>query len=164
MRNKELLEKKKKLQETRNILKIMNSIKILHIYETNENPELTQIENSFNELGVNSNNKKPDERISSKSTEDEIIQWISGLLLLKKNDILFWYCNRLWVEIEVTNEQLIIKELWNHEKNYFKTNYCAGFLIVPSTMDRMFEFGFDSRDEYNILFDEYKLNTLKLNK
>ena len=164
MRNKELLEKKKKLQETCNILKIMNSIKILHIYETNENPELTQIENSFNELGVYSNDKKPDDRISSKSTEDEIIQWISGLLLLKKNDILFLYCNGLWVKIEVTNEQLIIKELWNHERNYFKTNYCVGFRIVLCTMDRMFEFGFDSRDEYNILFDEYKLNTLNLNK
>lgn len=31
------------------------------------------------------------------------------------------------------------------------------------TMDRMFELGFDSRDEYNILFDEYNLTTLKFN-
>ena len=61
------------------------------------------------------------------------------------------------------DEQLVIKELWNHKRYYFKTNYCLGFMIVMETMDRMFELGFDSRDEYNILFDEYNLTTLKFN-
>ncbi len=163
MIDKELLKKKKKLQETRNILKIMNSIKILHIYENNENLQLTKIENLFNELQVYSNDKKPNDCISSNSTEDNIIQWISKLLLLQKNDILFWYCNGLWVKIKIMDEQLVIKELWNHKRYYLKTNYCLGFMIVMETIEPMFELGFDSRDEYNILFDEYNLTTLKFN-
>ena len=160
MIDKELLKKKKKLQETRNILKIMNSIKILQIYETNEHPRLTKIEDTFNKLGVFGIGKKPDDRIPYNTSEEKIIQWISKLLLLKKNDILFWFCNGLWVKIEILNECQVIKDLWNHRKNYFKTNYSLGFMIITDTMDKMFEFGFDSRDEYNILFDEYDLNII----
>lgn len=145
------------------ILSDYNRHKFLLYYLSIDNQTLNKNSYIFNELQVYSNDKKPNDCISSKSTEDKIIQWISKLLLLQKNDILFWYCNGLWVKIKIMDEQLVIKELWNHKRYYFKTNYCLGFMIVMETMDRMFELGFDSRDEYNILFDEYNLTTLKFN-
>ena len=150
MVDRELLEKKKKIQEVRNILKTFNGVKTLCIYEKCDST-LERISENLLEIGYYSNSKKPDSQISINSNDSLIYQWINENMKLKNNDILFLLCNGIWIKIQIIDVMNAIQSLWNN------IDGCKGFTVLTEDMDKLLDVGEDSRDELDYLFDEYSI-------
>lgn len=150
MVDKELLKNKIKLQTVRNKLKTLNGVKILCIFE-NGNPVLEHILESFSDIGYYSYEKQPDSKISVKSDDLSIYQWIIENMKLKNNDVLFLLCERIWIKIQIIEIISATQSLWNIDTS------CRGFTVLNEEMDKLLEVGNDSRDEWNFLFDEYSI-------
>lgn len=150
MVDKELLKNKIKLQTVRNKLKTLNGVKILCIFE-NGNPVLEHILESFSDIGYYSYEKQPDSKISVKSDDLSIYQWIIENMKLKNNDVLFLLCERIWIKIQIIEVISATQSLWNIDTS------CRGFTVLNEEMDKLLEVGNDSRDEWNFLFDEYSI-------
>lgn len=151
MVDKELLQKKIKLQTVRNILKTVNGVKILCIYE-NGDPILERITESFSDMGYYSYEKQPDSKISVKSDALSIYQWIIENMKIKNDDILFLLCEGIWVKIQIIEVISATQSLWNNIDTQ-----CKGFTILNEKADKLLEVGNDSRDEWNYLFNEYSI-------
>lgn len=65
-----------------------------------------------------------------------------------------WYIvlNGFLIKIQILNIKTAIIGLWNGIYEYHK-----GFVLINEKKSTMFEFGSDSRDEENYLFDKYPL-------
>ena len=151
MVDKERLQKKLKLQTVRNILKTLNGVKILYIYE-NSDPILERISENFSDMGRYTYSKQPDSKISVKSDDILIYQWIIENMKLKNNDILFLLCEGIWIKIQIIEVMSATQSLWNNIDTL-----CKGFTVLNEEMDKLLEVGNDSRDEWNFLFDEYAI-------
>ena len=151
MVDKERLHKKLKLQTVRNILKTLNGVKILYIYE-NSDPILERISENFSDMGRYTYSKQPDSKISVKSDDILIYQWIIENMKLKNNDILFLLCEGIWIKIQIIEVMSATQCLWNNIDTL-----CKGFTVLNEEMDKLLEVGNDSRDEWNFLFDEYSI-------
>lgn len=151
MVDKERLQKKLKLQTVRNILKTLNGVKILYIYE-NSDPILERISENFSDMGRYTYSKQPDSKISVKSDDILIYQWIIENVKLKNNDILFLLCEGIWIKIQIIEVMSATQSLWNNIDTL-----CKGFTVLNEEMDKLLEVGNDSRDEWNFLFDEYAI-------
>ena len=152
MVDRELLEKKKKLQEVRNILKTFNGVKILCIYEKCDST-LELISENLSEIGYYSNAKKrPDSKISINANDYLIYQWINENMKLKNDDILFLLCNGIWIKMQIIDVMNATQSLWNN------IDGGKGFTILNEDMDKLLDVGEDSRDEMNYLFDEYSIS------
>lgn len=150
MVDRELLEKKKKLQEVRNILKTFNGVKILCIYEKSD-AVLERISENLSEIGYFSNSKKPDSKISINANDSLIYQWINENMKLKNNDILFLLCHGIWIKMQIIDIMNATQSLWNNSDG------SKGFTVLNEDMDKLLEVGEDFRDELNYLFDEYSI-------
>lgn len=148
-----LLEKKKKLQETRNMLKKLDGVEILYVYEECNDSKLKIIADSlwnhtFTEYY--SNTKSPDSKIRMDSGNLDIYKWIKEVTKLKTNQIVFLFYNGVLVKIQIADVDNAIRTMWNRIDERSK-----GFLILSENMDTLLEVGSDSRDEMHYLFDEY---------
>ena len=150
MVDKEVLEKKKRIQKVRNILKTFKGGQILYIYEKCDST-LEHISGKLSEIGFNSNAKQPDSKISINSNDLLIYQWIIKNMKLKNNDILFLLCDGIWIKIQIIDVMNATQSLWNN------IDGTKGFTVLNEDMDKLFEVGDDSRDELNYLFDEYSI-------
>lgn len=148
MVDRELLEKKKKIQKVRNILKTFKGVRILCIYEKYDST-LERISENLSEIGYYSNAKQPNSKISINSNDSLIYQWINENMKLKNNDILFLLCNGIWIKMQIIDVMNAIQSLWNH------IDGSKGFTVLNEDMDKLLEVGDDSRDDLNYLFDEY---------
>ena len=65
-----------------------------------------------------------------------------------------WYIwlNGFLVRIQILNIKAAIMGLWNNIDSRHKH-----FVLINENRNMMYEFGSDSRDEYNYLFDKYLL-------
>ena len=151
MVDNERLHKKLKLQTVRNILKTLNGVKILYIYE-NSDPILERISENFSDMGRYTYSKQPDSKISVKSDDILIYQWIIENMKLKNYDILFLLCEGIWIKIQIIEVMSATQCLWNNIDTL-----CKGFTVLNEEMDKLLEVGNDSRDEWNFLFDEYSI-------
>lgn len=150
MIDKKLLQRKVALQKVRNILKTVNGVKILCIYEECD----SRLEH-ISVKGYYSYSKQPDSRISVDSNDSLIYQWIRENMKLKNNDVLFLLCNGIWIKIQIIEVTSAIQSLWNNIDSC-----CKGFIVLTENMDKLLEVGNDSRDEWNYLFDEYSIAKL----
>lgn len=150
MLDKELLEKKKKIQKVRNALKTFQGIKLLCIYEKCDST-LERISENLSGLGYCSNTKQPDSKISVDYNDSLVYQWIIKNMRLKNDDILFLLYHGIWIKIQIIDVMLAAQSLWNN------TDGTKGFTILNEDMDKLLDVGYDSRDELNYLFDEYSI-------
>ena len=148
-----LLEKKKKLQKTRNMLKKLDGVEILYVYEECNDSKLKIIADSLwnhTFTGQYSNTKSPDSKIRRDSGDLDIYKWIKEVTKLKTNQIVFLFYNGVLVKIQIADVDNAIQTMWNRIDERSK-----GFLILSENMDTLLEVGSDSRDEMHYLFDEY---------
>ena len=103
-------------------------------------------------MGRYTYSKQPDSKISVKSDDILIYQWIIENMKLKNNDILFLLCEGIWIKIQIIEVMSATQCLWNNIDTL-----CKGFTVLNEEMDKLLEVGNDSRDEWNFLFDEYSI-------
>ncbi|MCM1507648.1 MAG: hypothetical protein NC177_11015 [Ruminococcus flavefaciens] len=134
MNDRKLLEKKKKLQRVRNMLKSTDGIEVIEICD-----------------GLNiriaeyySCEKVPDSRISEDS--DNIYEWITDCMKFRNNMIVYLLCEGVPVKIRITDVQTAVKSLWDAH---------GTITTAVENLEKVYEVGNDSRDECNYLFDVY---------
>lgn len=138
--NSELLQKKILLQRVRNMLKTISGIKVIEICE---NIKITdKIQNYY------SCEKVPDLKIARNS--ENIYSCIIENMHLMNNITVFILCEGIPVKVKIMDVSTAVKSLWdiNHE-----------ITIIDENMTKVYEIGFDSRDEYNYLFDIFYIKT-----
>ena len=138
--NSELLQKKILLQRVRNRLKTISGIKVIEIYE---NIKITdKIQNYY------SCEKVPDLKIACNS--ENIYSFIIENMHLVNNMTVFILYEGIPVKVKITDVSTAVKSLWdiNHE-----------IMIIDENLTKVYEIGFDSRDEYNYLFDIFYIKT-----
>ena len=148
--NKELLEIKKQMQGARNILKDLQGIQVIHLYEPGEGT-IAQI--NLEKMGVLSGYKEPDmvrEYNETCQTVADFLKVKTGLANGQKIYLLL--SNGIWSEVKILDVDQFIK-------SYFHLEYCNSFGIafIDADMKKMYEYGSDSRDEYHLLYDEYEV-------
>lgn len=150
MLDKELLERKKKIQKVRNVLKTFQGIKVLCLYEKCD-PTLEGISENLSGLGYCSNTKRPDSKISVDYNDSLVYQWIIENMRLKNDDVLFLLYDGIWIKIQIIDVMLATQSIWNNADG------TKGFTVLNEDMDKLLDVGYDSRDELNYLFDEYSI-------
>lgn len=148
--NKELLEIKKQMQGARNILKDLQGIQVIHLYEPGEGT-IAQI--NLEKMGVLSGYKEPDMVLEYNETYQTVADFLkvkTGLANGQKIYLLL--SNGIWSEVKILDVDQFIK-------SYFHLEYCNSFGIafIDADMKKMYEYGSDSRDEYHLLYDEYEV-------
>lgn len=151
MIDREILEKKKRLQKVRNTLKEISGIEVLCIYENQYISKFCGMWERLSELGYCSPDKIPDDKIDCKSEDSVIYQWVLDRTNLEDGMTVYLMCRDVWVKVMISDIHKAVKDLWNV---IGKQN---GLTIVNEDLTVLKEFGSDSRDEYNYLYDEYNL-------
>ena len=131
------MEKRRYLQEITEMLKNINGIVILEIYEVNIIERLKNTE-------YFSCDRIPESKINCKSDKKDICQWIINCMDFHNGDIVHFIFNNICSKVKLIDVEKAVFELW--EKN--------GSITVLSEND-LKEICEDSRDEYNYLFDKY---------
>ncbi|MDD7669044.1 MAG: hypothetical protein SOW14_08270 [Agathobacter sp.] len=148
--NKELLEIKKQMQGARNILKDLQGIQVIHLYEPGEGT-IAQI--NLEKMGVLSGYKEPDMVLEYNETYQTVADFLkvkTGLANGQKIYLLL--SNGIWSEVQILDVDQFIKSYFHSEyRNSF------GIAFIDSDMKKMYEYGSDSRDEYHLLYDEYEV-------
>ena len=148
--NKELLEIKKQMQGARNILKDLQGIQVIHLYEPGEGT-IAQI--NLEKMGVLSGYKEPDMVLEYNETYQAVadfLKWKTGLANGQKIYLLL--SNGIWSEVKILDVDHFIKSYFHSEyRNSF------GIAFIDADMKKMYEYGSDSRDEYHLLYDEYEV-------
>ena len=148
--NKELLEIKKQMQGARNILKDLQGIQVIHLYEPGEGT-IAQI--NLEKMGVLSGYKEPDMVLEYNETYQTVADFLkvkTGLANGQKIYLLL--SNGIWSEVKILDVDHFIKSYFHSEyRNSF------GIAFIDADMKKMYEYGSDSRDEYHLLYDEYEV-------
>ncbi|MCI6204557.1 MAG: hypothetical protein MR663_11865 [Lachnospiraceae bacterium] len=148
--NKELLEIKKQMQGARNILKDLQGIQVIHLYEPGEGT-IAQI--NLEKMGVLSGYKEPDMVLEYNETYQTVADFLkvkTGLANGQKIYLLL--SNGIWSEVKILDVDQFIKSYFHSEyRNSF------GIAFIDADMKKMYEYGSDSRDEYHLLYDEYEV-------
>ncbi len=147
MVDRELLQKKRLLQRTKNILSKIEGIKILDYTE-----QKIFDENYLQNIGFYSITKEADSKISCFSEESEIIEWIIDLVNFEIEQIWYLWIYDYLIKIQISDVRIAVKNFWIYINPDSK-----GFVLITENKKIMYEFGNDSRDEDNILFDKYYL-------
>lgn len=147
MVDRELLQKKRLLQRTKNILSKIEGIKILDYTE-----QKIFDENYLQNISFYSITKEADSKISCFSEESEIIEWIIDLVNFEIEQIWYLWIYDYLIKIQISDVRIAVKNFWIYINPDSK-----GFVLITENKKIMYEFGNDSRDEDNILFDKYYL-------
>lgn len=99
--------------------------------------------------GYCSNDKIADARIPFCTDDEEIINIVCSLMEIKEEQILHLLVNGLLVKFQINDIRTAIHDIWK------KTDH--NIVLISENKDSMYEFGSDSRDEENYLFDKYML-------
>lgn len=148
--NKELLEIKKQMQGARNILKDLQGIQAIHLYEPGEGA-IAQI--NLEKMGVLSGYKEPHMVLEYNETYQAVADFLKGKTgLANGKKIYLLLYNGIWSEVKILDVDQFIK-------SYFHSEYRNSFVIafIDADMKKMYEYGSDSRDEYHLLYDEYEV-------
>lgn len=151
MIDREILEKKKRLQKVRNTLKEISGIEVLCIYENQYIPKFYGMWERLSELGYCSPDKIPDNKIDCKSEDSVIYQWVLERTKLENGMTVYLMCRDVWVKVMISDIHKAVKDLWD------VIGRQNGITIVNEDLTILKELGSDSRDEYNYLYDEYDL-------
>lgn len=147
MVDRELIQKKKFLQRTKNILSKIEGIKILDYTE-----QKIFDENYLQNIGFYSITKEADSKISRFSEESEIIEWIIDLVNFETEQIWYLWIYNYLIKVQISDARTAVQNFWKYINPDSK-----GFVLITENKKIMYEFGNDSRDEDNILFDKYFL-------
>lgn len=151
MIDREILEKKKRLQKVRNTLKEISGIEVLCIYENQYIPKFCGMWERLSELGYCSPDKIPEDKIDCKSEDSVIYQWFIDRTKLENGMTVYLMCRNVWVKVMISDIRTAVKDLWDVIGSQ------NGITIVNEDLTILKELGSDSRDEYNYLYDEYDL-------
>ena len=146
MTDRERLQRKLAEQKARNIIKKIRSVQIIG-QETCALPDHALLE----KLGFYSQDKKPDSAIPESADLQEIIDRMLSLLNDESGEIFFLLIYGVIYKVRFTDRAAALRELWTAPE--------AGRYICLLNEDKtvLYEFGSDSRDEDNYLFDKYQL-------
>ena len=134
-------------QKTKNIISVIEGIQVIEYEEqTLFNEEYLR---RINYLGYD---KIPDSKISDRSNDAEVTVWINKFIDLRKDQLWYIWLNGYLVKIQILDTEKAITGLWNNIDPD-----CKGFVLIDEDKKMMYEFGNDSRDEENYLFDKYSL-------
>lgn len=147
MVDRELLQKKRLLQRTKNILSKIEGIKILDYTE-----QKIFDENYLQNVDFYSIKKEADSKISCFSEESEIIEWIIDLVNFETEQIWYLWIYNYLIKVQISDARTAVQNFWKYINPDSK-----GFILITENKKIMYEFGNDSRDEDNILFDKYFL-------
>ena len=86
------------------------------------------------------------------SKESEIVEWIIDLVDFETTQIWYLWAYDYLVKVQILHVRTAIQNFWEHINPDSK-----GFVLIAENKKIMYEFGNDSRDEDNILFDKYFL-------
>lgn len=136
-----------KLQKAKSILTKIEGIQVID-YE--EQPSFD--EDYLIRINYYNCDKNPDAKISISSNDAEIIDWIYKLIDFQLNQIWYIRVNDFLAKIKILDIRSAILELW---KNINPPS--NGFTLIDENNNTLYEFGNDSRDEGNYLFDKYPL-------
>lgn len=147
MVDRRLLQKKKFLQKIKVIFSKINGIKILEYTE-----QKIFNNNYLQNIGFYSTAKQADSKIPFFSKESEIVEWIIDLVDFETTQIWYLWVYDYLVKVQILHVRTAIQNFWEHINPDSK-----GFVLIAENKKIMYEFGNDSRDEDNILFDKYFL-------
>lgn len=147
MVDKEKIQKKINLQKTKNIISKIEGIQVIDY----EGPSIFD-EEYLRRINYFSSEKIADSKISDCSNDFEVTEWIYKLMDFQIDQIWYIFLNGFLVKIQILDIKTAIMGLWNDIYEY-----CKGFVLINENKNMMFEFGSDSRDEENYLFDKYSL-------
>lgn len=138
------------MQGARNILKDLQGIQVIHLYEPGEGT-IAQI--NLEKMGVLSGYKEPDMVLEYNETYQTVADFLkvkTGLANGQKIYLLL--SNGIWSEVKILDVDQFIKSYFHSEyRNSF------GIAFIDADMKKMYEYGSDSRDEYHLLYDEYEV-------
>lgn len=147
MVDRRLLQKKKFLQKIKVIFSKINGIKILEYTE-----KKIFNDNYLQNIGFYSTAKQADSKIPFFSKESEIVEWIIDLVDFETTQIWYLWVYDYLVKVQILHVRTAIQNFWEHINPDSK-----GFVLIAENKKIMYEFGNDSRDEDNIIFDKYFL-------
>ncbi|MCR5628864.1 hypothetical protein [Eubacterium sp.] len=140
--NRQLYEKKKKLQKTRNILKNISGVEIHSIKEISSD--------GLVDKDVYRNKIIPDSKICFTEDISIIVNWIENNTPFQEGDDFGFIVNCCYVNAKIVDIKEAFSSIWMAEEY-------EGVLFLSNDLKTMYEFGSDSRDEYHYLFDKYDL-------
>lgn len=149
MVDRESLQKKKFLQKTKIIFSKIEGIRILGYTEQGIFDE-----NHLQNIGFYSITKQADSKISCFSKESEIIEWVIDLVDFETARIWYLWVYDYLIKVQILDVRTAIQNFWKYINPDSK-----GFVLITENKKIMYEFGNDSRDEDNILFDKYFLKS-----
>lgn len=147
MADKELLKRKLLFQQTKNLVSTIDGTEILD-YEAQTLFDSDRLRN----IGFYNATKTPDSKIDRLTDDENIIDWITDILNFKTDEICYLWVNDFLVRIKISDVRKAVQSLWSNLNPQSK-----GFVLITADKKTMFDFGGDSRDEYNYLFDRYDL-------
>ena len=136
--DKALLERKKNLQRTKNILTEIAGIGVLDLEE----------KNFFDVIDSEIFNSKicPDSKIDFRKDSAEIVNWIIDNTPFVTGDNTYLLINNYSVYVKIIDLKMLYRTLWDKE---------GAVIILSEDKHHLYEFGNDSRDEDNYVFDKY---------
>ncbi len=138
--DKELLEKKKRLQKTKNILKELAGLEIISIEEIS----LSELV----DMDMRRNKMIPDSKIGFSDDISAIVNWIENNVPFKEDSDFYFIVNTHCVKARIANSEEAYSSIWAK---------MGRAIFLSDSKKTMYEFGCDSRDEYNYLFDKCDL-------
>lgn len=145
MVDREKLQTKVRFQKTKNLIFSIEGIRVIDYKEQNKlDKEYLQ------KVKYYSMDKTADSKISAQSNDDEIVDWIYTLMNFQIGQIWYLWVNGFLVKIQFLDIRTAIRSLWKSIDPNSK-----GFVLIDENRNTMYEFGNDSRDEENFLFDKY---------
>ncbi len=128
----------------KNKLKRIPGITVLELYEENENLALNECYSAYSSAYGYA--QKPYSRLSYKSPEKKVCDWIIDVMDLKQYCEYYYFCG-LWSKIKILDLICAVSFLWREDN---------GFLFAETDLSRILECGFDSRDEEHFLIDVWE--------
>lgn len=158
-----LFEKKRDIQMAKNILKVIEGIEVLDIFEMKSNSILAKINCNYNQAQQNSK-ILPISKLSVNSSLTEICRWIRKSIDIIKNKEYFFCCGgliiKVWTKIKIVEADKAVESMWLCDKKINNKGYCLGFLLVDFISAQLYEVCFDSSDEYHYLIYNWKENKI----
>lgn len=146
--DKQLLQKKKKLQEARNIINYLTGFELIHMNEPGDEP-ISLI--NYDKMGYYSNIKKPDEVFELDVSENLLCTFLKEKTHIGNGDIInLLLHNGIWIKVKITDMDSLITSC-------FKVAQSRWITFIDEQLINMYELCCDSRDEYHICYDEYKV-------
>ncbi|WP_252236141.1 hypothetical protein [Clostridium sp. ZS1] len=161
MDRREVINKKKQCLFLKNMIKNMDSIELIDIYEESSE-EISCYKNKMDEfLELGHQNKLEAIKVSCGYNDDYYFNWIlQQVKQINSNDEWLIFKDEWWAKVKSNERKKAINDLWYHAKFSYGTSpkgYYCGFLAINISIDMIIDVGLYSDDEYN-----YQLSTMNL--